>query len=111
MNREYIIIWADECESKHMFSEYCASPNAILVDKNGDEAVELQFEDDAFGVKFYTCPKRMKIEIELTAYDVEIEFMDVVRRNETVEWYYDTAEGVPIDVEFISEDEKEQRDR
>ena len=104
-NRQYVIIWKDECEGKHMFDEYCNMSNAQMINDEFDVV-----DEDGDGVRFYTCPERMKIEVEITEGDIEL-FRDIVYNNDTLDWQYDTAEGVPIDVEFISEDELEQRNR
>lgn len=51
----------------------------------------------------------MKLEIEITESDIEL-FKDIVYKNKSVTWEYQLDSGEPIKVEFISEEEKEQRD-
>ena len=49
-----------------------------------------------------------KINIPITECDLE-ELKDVVYSNSTIHWSFDTEEGETIQVEFMSEDELEQR--
>ena len=50
----------------------------------------------------------IKIEIDLTDDDVH-NFYNVTDRNQTIDWTYKANDGTNVDVEFISQDEWEQR--
>ena len=52
----------------------------------------------------------MKIEIDLTENDLEA-FKEMLQKNETITWFFEEEEGRTIEVVFMSEDEKEQRDQ
>lgn len=51
-----------------------------------------------------------EINIPITEYDLE-KFKDVVYSNETVEWSFETQDGETILVNFMTEDELEQREQ
>lgn len=51
-----------------------------------------------------------EINIPITEYDLE-EFKDVVYMNLSFNWSFDTQDGETIQVNFMSEDELEQRSK
>jgi len=53
---------------------------------------------------------RDKLEIDLTEDDIN-EFYAMLHNNETITWTFNTANGQKIDIEFMSTDEKEERDK
>lgn len=51
-----------------------------------------------------------EINIPITEYDLEM-FKDIVYHNTTERWSFDTQDGETIQVNFMSEDELEQREK
>lgn len=51
-----------------------------------------------------------EINIPITEYDLEL-FKDIVYKNEELYWEFETQDGELIQVNFMSEDELEQREK
>lgn len=52
--------------------------------------------------------KQIKIEVGITENDIEM-FKDIVYKNQRIKWDYESKTGEIVKIEFISEDEMEQR--
>ena len=51
-----------------------------------------------------------KIDIPITKEDLRL-FLDVVVKNKTLKWSFPTDKGTMINIEFMTEDEHEQRNK
>ena len=101
MNRDYIIIWRDELNNDKFFQEYAQIKNAIQVN---DKLEVVKDHSECTGVQFHTVPERNEIVIDINEDDVD-DFQGVVQYDKTINWLFNTKDGMPIGVRFVATEE------